>query len=379
MVDCLLCTGCSACANACPQGCIHMIADENGFQKPHKYGANCTDCGICERVCPLTKSIARHDTPQCFAANIEDEEVRKNSSSGGVFSAIAAVVLEDGGVVYGAALTENMQVAHRAAETEMELEKLRGSKYVQSELNACFSEIKKHLIAGKNVLFVGTPCQTAGLLSYLGKPYDTLVTADIICHGVPSPKAWEAYLKVREQEANAKVVYASFRDKTYGWNQFSMCLKFDNGAEYRKPLTEDPYLRGFLANLFLNSACSDCRFKGIHRSSDITIADFWGLSEVLPEYANDKGTSLVLVHSAKGQRLIAQAKKSLHLTPAQPEQALNHNTAAEHSVEPHRNRERFFRRLHAGASFDAAVNVCLKRSVVRRVCGKIKRMIWRNK
>ncbi len=375
MTDPRHCTGCSACAAICPRGCITMQPDAQGFSKPVRKSENCTDCGLCEKICPVLHEPDRKETEKIYAAYAKSEALRNDSSSGGVFGVLAQQVLAEGGVVFGAYMNEARQVVHGMAQSSEELAALRGSKYVQSALGDCFAQVKSQLSAGRTVLFSGTPCQIAGLTRYLGKPYDNLLTVDLICHGVPSPMVWREYLACREKDAGARAVGASFRDKVQGWNCFSMKLRFANGRQYAKSLHEDSYLRGFLANLFLNDACSDCRFKGTSRCGDVTLADFWGVEKMLPALKDDKGVSLLLVRSAAAARLLRSCKERLHILEVPMEEALQCNTAATHSVQPHRNRARFFAGLSAGKSFDRLTESCLRRPFYRRVLSKMKRLL----
>jgi len=375
MVDNKRCIGCGACAEICPHGCITMQQDRYGFFKPVADPAECVRCGLCDRCCPAENRQKKNGVSGAFAAQNKDDSVVRSSSSGGVFSALAGAILKAGGAVYGVELDPSMQPVHTRIDDQKELYRLQGSKYVQSDTRGAFSNIRRDLKNGLQVLFSGTPCQVAALRAYLGNEYENLYTMDLICHGASSPLAWKAYLQQRERNAGGKASGASFRSKELGWRRFSMNLSFSNGKQYCKDLYNDTFLRAFLANLFLNDACANCSFKGTDRESDLTAADFWGVEEAEPSFFDDKGISLVLTHTVKGEKLLQQAENDLRLLPVAPERALEKNTAATTSVSHHRNREKFFYMLQAGTPFDKAVQKCLNRSFLSRIKTKMKKAL----
>lgn len=238
------------------------------------------------------------DFPVAYAAINQNTEARENSSSGGVFFLLAEFVIEQGGVVFGARYDADWEVAHGYAEDLEGISAFMGSKYVQSRIGDTYIQAKEFLKQGRTVLFSGTTCQIYGLKAYLGKSYDNLITVDLICHGVPSPKVWREYLQLRTEGRKIKAV--SFRDKTEGWQVFSLRIDFENGESYRQTLKKDVFMRGFLQDIYLRPSCYHCRFRGEHRDSDITLADLWGCRTVAPDMFDDKGTSLVLIQSEKG-------------------------------------------------------------------------------
>ncbi len=336
------CNGCSACANACPKNCIIMTADELGFLYPQIDESLCVDCGLCEKVCPVFNENEIKSTPKAYAVKNIDENIRMQSSSGGTFTAIAEKILADGGVVFGAAFSDDFKTVHHIAiENSEDLYKLRGSKYVQSRIDTSFTDAKKKLEKGRKVLFTGTPCQIGGLLSYLRKDYNNLITQDIICHGVPAPYVWSKYVELREEKAGANTTSASFRAKNTGWVRFSMLMNFQNGKEYTQPLSDDLFMQGFLNNVYLRSSCYDCVFKTIHRKADITLADFWGVWNVLPQMNDDKGVSLVITNTQKGEDIINSISNQLEVIEADLNEAVKYNSAAEKSVPHNAQREAF--------------------------------------
>lgn len=377
MVPMIDCNGCGACVASCPKKCLTLREDERGFLKPVVDPDLCTSCGLCEKICPITNRKRTDAVPEAIAAWAKDAQLRKVSSSGGVFSVFAESVLNDGGVVYGAALDESMDVYHKRVTTLDELASLRGSKYVQSHVNTCYQQVKADLKERK-VFFTGTPCQVAGLKAYLGKDHENLICADIICHGVPSRRVWRAYLSHRQEKQASEVVSASFRNKDYGWKVFSMKIDYRNGSTEIFPLDKDLYLKGFLQNICLNDSCYHCAFKTLDRSSDLTMADFWGVDNLYPEIFDDCGTSLVLLHSEKGKEFFDHCRELLHTKSVDTEAAVSYNSAARKSVRPHKNREKLFAMLDRNEPFDKIIKKCLPKSKIVIIKRIIKRIIRRN-
>lgn len=243
--------------------------------------------------------------PKIYAVRHKDPAVRAASRSGGIFTAVSDHVISEQGVVYGCALTEDLKAVHIRAEKREERDRMRGSKYVQSELGDTFRNVSSDLQAGRTVLFSGTPCQVAGLKGYLGKPYDNLFCVDIACHGVPSPKVWAAYLRWQEERNGAKIVAADFRNKRdFGWRAHRETLVFDNG----KCVSSTVFRNLFYGHAVLRPSCSECPYKSVWHPGDMTIADYWGIEKAAPEFDDDKGVSLVLIHNEAGQRLFDAAR-----------------------------------------------------------------------
>ena len=245
------CCGCHACRSACPLGIIEMVADNEGFLYPQVKEQLCTNCGICENVCQILSVPGEGERPKAFAAWNRDNAVRAESSSGGVFSALMQQTLQQGGVIIGAAFDSTMILRHQSAQNDVESHKFRGSKYLQSLIGDAYREAQEFLQQGRHVLFSGTPCQVAGLYAFLGNDNENLLTCDLVCHGVPSPKVFAAYTANLEKRHNAKVERIAFRRKDCGWKRFSVALSFDNGTEYRRVLTDDPFMLGFLRDTYL--------------------------------------------------------------------------------------------------------------------------------
>lgn len=318
------CCGCSACVQRCPKQCISLMSDEEGFLYPYVDTTGCIDCGLCDKVCPIIHGQEPLAPTSVLAAKACDDEARLKSSSGGIFSLLATHVLDEGGVVFGAAFDSNWKVRHISISDKKNLHLLVGSKYVQSEIGNTYKETESLLKAGKYVLFSGTPCQIAGLKQYLRKEYENLLTADIVCHGVPSPLVWNEYLKqIPAKRVAGKnsvslslkdmpvITGISFRDKRNGWQKFGFAAqmsasKADKNTvlQHYEPKDKNPYLVGFLSNVFLRPSCYKCRFKQGRSHADITLADFWGAKNEHPDIYDDKGVSCIITYNDKAQDII---------------------------------------------------------------------------
>lgn len=365
------CTGCGACFNACKVGALQLYADEEGFCYPKIDASKCVHCNACERACPADKVVPSEETTNAYFAFANDTDICKNSSSGGLFSLLAAEILRQGGTVFGAGFDEKFRVCHQRIDTEADIAKLRTSKYVQSDIGLTFREAEALLKEGKTVLFTGTPCQIAALKQYLKQDYSNLYTQDIICHGVPSPGAWKKYLS--EMHGGKEIQSISFRDKTLGWNSFSMKVTYQDGTAYRELATKDPYERAFLANLILRPSCYQCQYKTVARVSDLTLADYWGVETVHPELALQQGVSLVLTHTEKGERLLAAVSEQATVASTDLERAAKLNHATTHSVQWHRNRDTFFEAAET-QPLAPLVKKCLKPTLQQQT----KSFIYRN-
>lgn len=328
-----LCTGCGACVAACPRNCISMSPDAWGFLYPQVDAKQCVKCGLCQNICPLNANAKRNGETSAYSVCNKEDKVRLTSSSGGVFTILAEHVINNRGIVFGVGFDENWNAINLPAENETELKQLRGAKYVQSSVGGSYQMVKKCLLDGRMVLFSGTPCQIGGLKAYLGKEYENLICQDIICHGVPAPGAWRKYLDVLEKRAGAPAREVFFRSKERGWKNYLMSIIFENGKKYRRPPVLDPYMRAFLADLCLRPSCYQCRYKGINRQADITLADFWGVQHIQPKMDDNKGTSLVLIHSEKGEHLLRHIYEKAKVETIQISNAIQYNPAAVKTAE----------------------------------------------
>lgn len=300
------CCGCSSCVQKCPKNAISMIENEEGFLYPAIDKEKCIDCGLCAKVCPQLKQLKKKEEkyPKTYAMYNKNEEELLKSSSGGIFSVIANYILENEGVVFGAAYDEELNVNHIKVDNKIELEKLRSSKYVQSNIKNTYKEAENELKKDKIVLFSGTPCQIEGLNSYLMKEYDNLITCDLVCHGVPSQKLFKTYLKYLSIKFNSKVKSYNFRSKNkYGWGLFTEVITQDNKKHYIKS-DFDPYYSNFLNCNTYRECCYKCHYTNYNRVSNLTLADYWGVSSIHPDFYSEKGISLILVNDKKGEDIL---------------------------------------------------------------------------
>jgi len=376
------CMGCHACANICPKDCISMEADEEGFLYPAVDYNFCIKCKRCINVCPIINKIEVMNGPVAYSCINKDETIRLDSSSGGIFTLVAEKVIARGGVVFGASFNDEFGVEHIFIETKEKLLKLRGSKYVQSKIGDSYKQAKEFLNSGREVLFTGTPCQIAGLKSYLRKSYTNLSTIDIVCHGVPSPDVWRKYVDFRETEAGSPAQRIAFRRKNEGWKRFSVSFLFKNNTEYRQNLRNDLYMRAFLKDVCLRPSCYDCKFKGLNRQSDITLADFWGIQNILPEMDDDKGTSLIIINSEIGRALFDEMKDRMAYQEVDIHEAVKYNSAAIKSVKYNLKRDGFMAEKDS-LPFDKLVakycNEPLQIRIKNKVRSGIKKMLVKTK
>lgn len=329
------CCGCSACVSACPIDCITFEEDEEGFRYPLVNQSACINCNKCENVCPIKKTankiasdgmlqskesftqekINENQYPVlAYAAFNTDTDTRQDSTSGGVFSVLANYVISCGGVVYGVALDDKFQVAHTEVDLIDLIAKFRGSKYVQSYQADIFKQIRKRLNKNYMVLYSGTPCQIEGLKSFLGKEYSNLITVDIFCHGVGSPKYWNKYLQYMEKKYKSAIKEIRFREKTYGYNSACMAVYFKNGKNSHKDHDCDLYWTAFSKCYIFRPSCYSCRFKTVHHVSDFTIGDYWDTSKLGEVFKKANGCTLLLLHSKKAQEIMQEVKSHLYMT-----------------------------------------------------------------
>lgn len=317
------CTGCYACSNICPKQAIEMKEDEYGYVYPLIDNEKCVECKLCEKTCPYINKIELKYPTKCYAARVKETEILKASTSGGIATILAKKIIEKNGVVYGAAYTEDCEVNHIRVNKTEELSKLQGSKYVHSYIKESFKLAKQDLINGKIVLFIGTPCQVAGLKNFLMKEYENLYTVDIICHGVPSQK----FLKeeVRRVNGNStKIDRINFRDKTH--KDFTFLVKKQNKVLYAQDWIDNPYFYTFMKSITYRENCYGCLYARPERVSDITIGDFWGLNEESKFYnTKDNGISVVLQITNKGKELFDMVTDEVDIEERPIEEAVSGN------------------------------------------------------
>lgn len=371
-----LCCGCRSCEQVCLKKCISMKVDLEGFLYPYIDRNNCNYCGQCQLACPIqdgaySNSMAL-EHPDTYSLVHRDSEIREKSSSGGAFSAIVDAFCEKNCIIFGAGFDENLVVRHSYVTEIEELTKFRKSKYVQSDMGNCYREAQEFLNQGKEVLFSGTPCQIAGLKSFLNKDYDKLLCIDISCHGVPSPKLFEIYKNYLEIRYKSSMIAMDFREKGYHGSAISQITSvFANKKRYQSILFDDPYGIAFYKNLSLRPVCYECPFSGKKRVSDITIADFWGYEVLKPHLNDNKGISLVLVNTLKGQQVFEVVKGFADTESANLHEVLKFNHPLTFPAELNNNRDQFYHDLDK-LSFDQIVKKYLKgRNPLRRLLSKL--------
>ena len=340
-----ICCGCGACVQKCPKKSISLIEDSEGFLYPKVDETTCINCGLCEKVCHEQHPFEEHSPMNVYAAYNLNENIRLKSSSGGIFTLLAEQIINDGGVVFGARFDEDWQVAIDYTETIDGLAAFRGSKYVQARTEDTFDKCENFLKSGRKVMYSGTPCEIAGLKHYLRKEYENLLTVDFVCHGVPSPKVWGKYLQ--EVVGTVNVQGVAMRDKQHeGWKRFNFVLDYKKDGETISLSSwhqKNDYMNAFLRDMILRPSCYACKAKECRSHSDITIADFWGIQTVCPTMDDDKGTELVLIHTAKGKDYVPfDNMKYEELTF---EEGYRNNPAIYRSAKPWPRRTEFFHQL----------------------------------
>jgi len=338
------CTGCTACLSVCPQSCIEMKPDKEGFMYPNVSLEACIDCGLCEKICPMKKNGYEPQVKMSIAAVSENINVRRISSSGGVFNALAEYVISKGGIVYGATFDEEWNVIHRYSDTIDGLKAFSGSKYVQSSLKGIYKHVLEELKRNRLVLFSGTPCQIAGLNGFLRKDYDNLISVEVSCHGVPSPKIWHSYLDWMIPH-NSRLREFSFRDKKNGWRNYNITYRTQSITKEEKyklhseEHSKNIFFNLFLSNLILRPSCYSCHFKNGKSGADMNIGDCWGLSNN-SSLDDDLGVSSIVAYSEKAVRVIKEL--SIKFEGIEYERLVRYNPSLVSSVVEPNNREQFW-------------------------------------
>lgn len=310
------CTGCGACSNACPNSCISMTADSEGFLYPEVDSFRCSHCGVCTALCPAINSVLPLDKmeQQVYAAWSLDDQTRYQSTSGGIFTELAKSVLWKGGLVVGARYNERHMVSHALIQCEKDLSLLQQSKYVQSNAGLIYQNVRTELEKGRKVLFTGTPCQCAAMKRFAGRA-EGLILCDFICRGVNSPLVYAKYLEELEKRYGTKIRRVWFKNKRYGWNAFGTQIEFDNGAVYFSGRDRDPFMFGYIRkdlNLYMRPSCGHCAFKSTDRSTDLTLGDFWGVQLYGSDDDMKRGVSAIMVHTYTGRRLFQEIRQSIY-------------------------------------------------------------------
>lgn len=377
-----------------------MQEDEEGFLYPIVDQEVCIDCGLCEKVCPVLNQGEERKPLQVYAANNTNEEIRMQSSSGGVFTLLAETIIQEGGVVFGARFNDDWEVIHDYTETQEGLATFRGSKYVQSRIGDSYCQAEQFLKKGRKVLFSGTPCQIAGLNLFLRKEYNNLLTVDFICHGVPSPGVWKSYLEeliaLQGNRKNSVLSHSKpiilnsirdisrieFRNKRLGWKKYSFALTLSvpvghgtkNTVLLSEPYNENIFMKGFLADLYLRPSCYACPAKCLKSGSDITVGDYWGIQNVMPEIDDDKGICCLMVNTDKGGQLLP-SKEWIEYRNSDYSTVIKYNMACIVSVAPNLKRKLFFDKYQRTNSLIRLIDNILTPPLLRRGLSFAKRLV----
>lgn len=366
--DITKCTGCSACAVACPHQAIRMLKNKEGFYYPAVNSSVCVKCGVCIKTCPISEdnfkwrqTLDEKNLKEGWAA-INNSLERSESASGGVFPMLAEQIIREGGVVFGAAWDKQWNVRHIYIESEDTIKLLQGAKYVQSNMGSVYKDAKRFLLDGRKVLFTGTPCQIAGLKKFLKCDYKNLYCIDMICHGVPSEKAWKSYLKWRMilDKSRRLPECINLRKKEPGWSKYQYSLQFvyKDGNHTSSPCGYDTFMRGFTTDLYLRESCYQCEFKGEKRAADITLGDFWGIWEIDSSMDDNKGTSAVIVHTEKGKELWNKSVIKMKAKQFTIESITEHNSSYYLSAQNTSRREKILRTINE-YNFEVCINEAL--------------------
>lgn len=381
------CTGCYACVSVCPKKCIVMKEDRAGFLFPMINTTECIRCNLCDKVCSVIHAQEQSMHTQAYAIKNRNDQERQDSTSGGIFSLLAKSVIDRNGIVFGAAYCDDFKVRHLAITDVQELSRLRGAKYTQSIIGDSLKRTEIALKSGRQVLFSGTPCQCSGLRAFLGKEYDNLLLVDLICHGVPSPKVWKIYLDYRSLKENGGIQPSrvNMRSKVSGWSRYSYSTEFDYGEGNITRIYnyQDLFMKAFVGNICLRKSCSNCVAKGVERCTDLTLGDYWGVWNQHPDFDDNKGTSIVLVHSEKGRKILQQLEDRMDCLEVDIDEAYKENMSLVKSSETHEKREEFLEKVNI-LNFEKLILEYLSPSEIKRVGffkkikGKVKGILNKN-
>lgn len=374
------CCGCNACGDICGKHAISFVTDNEGFWYPQINKELCVDCGLCDKVCPIQNKanhVERYAEPTVFAAYTKDEAIRLDSTSGGIHSMLALKMYEKNAYVGGAVYNPDHTVSQIVDDNPSRLPEIRSSKYLQSNAEGVYKEIRSLLIKGENVFFCGCPCQIHALYNFLGKEYENLVTCDFICRGVNSPKVFLKYMEMLERQFGAKATEIKFKNKKWGWHNFSMRVNFENGKQYVQDRYHDAFFVGYLQyGGFTRPSCYKCQFKGFPQKADISLADFWGIERLDSAMDQDKGTSLVMINSDKGLNLFNSIGDSIIYQQFTLQQALGDNQAAIKSlIATKSNRDEFFNALD-NKPFEKVAHDFFPMPTLKRVLAKKTKRIF---
>lgn len=368
------CYGCTACDSVCPTNAIKMEYDIEGFKYPIVDHNICIECSMCQKSCPFINNKNNISINKCYAGFNKNTEARLASSSGGIFDVLSKYILSQGGLVVGAAFDKDNNLNHIIVDDAKDLTKIRGTKYLQSNLNEVFNNIKSN-INDRKILFVGTPCQVSGLKSFLRKDYENLYCCDIVCHGVPSSRVFKKYIKYLEEKNGRIINGINFRDKKEGWENYHISIKQEKNDYYINH-HKDLFMKLFLSDICLRPSCYNCNFKIGNKYSDITLGDFWGINNYHPDLNDKKGTSAIVINTGKGEYLFDYVKYNLVYKECDLDDILSGNPSLKYSSRKINNRENFFRDLENGITVKELVDKYIpKTPILKRVLRKFKSIL----
>lgn len=347
------CSGCTACQQICPKHCINMFSDNEGFLYPKVDLKNCINCGLCEKACPDINPLECRLPINCYAVKNKNLDIRKESSSGGVFSLLAEKVLSQKGVVFGARFDSHWQVVMDYTENIEGLDKFRGSKYVKCDIGDTYSKVKDFLSSGRKVLYSGSSCQIAGLRKFLKHDYENLLFVDYLCHGAPSPLLWKKYIEEISRNDVSSLTNISFRNKKRGWKNFSIIIKRGKEVLVDSVFSENIYMRAFLSDISLRPSCYQCSARNGHSGADITIGDHWAIRDINSSFDDNEGVSLVLINTEKGSCAFEDLNANIIETDFV--ESKKWNGAFYDKTEEHLHRKRFFRKLQYRTDVSALI------------------------
>lgn len=385
-IDRNICTGCKMCADICPLNAISFKEDTEGFWFPKVDAATCIKCGICRSKCPslnATDNSIEFEI-RAFGVKSNNEEIRWNSTSGGFFSETANIWIDEGGLCVGASYSKYNTVFHEIAENKEGIERLRRSKYFQSDTAGIYLTIKRELSKGRRVMFCGSPCQVEALNAFMGKTYDGLVTIDFVCCGISSPLVFRKYCEELSQKYGAPIREVWFKNKTDGWKAIGTKIEFENGKSYFKNGAQDLYMVAFVGDAFnIRRSCFNCAYRKLPHHSDLTIADFWGIENVNPHFDDNRGTSAVLVNTEKGMKLFERIIPSIEYFETTVDDVARGNFTIYHSKEENPNRDAFYSELNKSSFYKAMRKFSSYRGLHKMkidtvlFLSKLKHKIWR--
>lgn len=365
-----LCAGCGACVNICPNDTLEITLNQSGFLTPKESKGECVQCNLCVEICPAinrcSKEVSQYS--EAYGCFISDQDERQRSASGGAFMALAKAVIDKGGIVYGAAFDANYRVKHIGIDNLTDLQLLQGSKYIQSEIGYIFRSVEHNLVNNRLVLFSGTPCQVAGLYSYLQERslLKNLLTVDLICHGVPSERIFQDYLAWLQRKKRSRIKAFTFRSKKAGWNNFGCEAHFENEKRYFRMWWTDPFMIGFINNFYLRHSCYNCSYVGLPRWGDLTIGDFWGVDN---KHFDRNGVSVILINSKQG-RWLFERLTGVVLFKADLKQVIRHNFPLRQPAEVNPKSTSFLE-IYQSKGFDEAQKRFLKFPFLKFIIFKI--------